>query len=790
MWNLATLDRTTLKWLVFVLTLTVCAAAGATVYYVDAVNGNDGSAGTSQSSPWKTLNKVSNFSLKPGDSVLFKRGCAWRETLVIPTSGTASARITFGAYGTGDKPLIIGSDPVTGWISQGANIWQAALSANPGSVWLESGGVASWGTPRDALSALAAQGDWTWSSGNLYLYSTTNPATAYSSVEAASRDYGILGWWGRNSDYITIQDFEVKFTKHYLVSISFAGNLTSPSNDYWIVERVTAHHDGVSKANDGVGLNVHGVGHLIRNNTVYETIDNGIYVGVGGNTVVEYNTSYNNHHHEIDVKSQVGYPCDNNIVRYNLCYESGMAGNVYGFLWPSGYTNQCNGIYVGAATGTKVYYNVVYGLSDKGIQIGGAGNTTEGIAINTEVYNNVVTNCAFANYYLDCVDNKVILKNNVGVNPGGNSIVLRVVDVRNKTIDDNCWRVTSGTFAAIGSSYTTYSNWTTYKSATGFDAHSKNTDPVFLNAANKDFHLQPTSPCKDAGADVGLTKDFDGTAVPQSAGVDLGAFELAQQAPDTTTPVITLLGQPTVTIEVGATYTDAGATATDDRDGDITSRIVKGGSVNTAAVATYTLTYDVSDTAGNAATQVVRTVKVVDTTKPVISLVGSAAMNVEVGTSFTDPGATAQDNYDGNITSRIVVTSNVNPGVVGDYTVTYNVSDAAGNAAAPVTRTVSVRESESQVQSKDTAKPVITLLGSPTVTVEVLTTYTDAGATAMDNVDGDITPRIVKGGNVNTSKLGTYTVTYDVSDAAGNAATQVVRTVTVVDTTKPVITPK
>ncbi|MCB0469258.1 MAG: DUF5011 domain-containing protein, partial [Flavobacteriaceae bacterium] len=57
--------------------------------------------------------------------------------------------------------------------------------------------------------------------------------------------------------------------------------------------------------------------------------------------------------------------------------------------------------------------------------------------------------------------------------------------------------------------------------------------------------------------------------------------------------------------------------------------------------------------------------------------------------------------------------------------------------------------------------------------------YTELGATAVDNVDGDISANIVIGGSVNTSVVGTYQVTYNVSDTAGNAAVQVIRTVEV-----------
>ncbi|WP_299159801.1 reprolysin-like metallopeptidase [uncultured Tenacibaculum sp.] len=79
-----------------------------------------------------------------------------------------------------------------------------------------------------------------------------------------------------------------------------------------------------------------------------------------------------------------------------------------------------------------------------------------------------------------------------------------------------------------------------------------------------------------------------------------------------------------------------------------------------------------------------------DTVAPVLTLLGNSVENINVGGAYTDAGATANDNVDGDITSNIVVTGSVNANTQGTYTLTYNVSDAAGNAATPVTRTVNV----------------------------------------------------------------------------------------------------
>ncbi len=160
--------------------------------------------------------------------------------------------------------------------------------------------------------------------------------------------------------------------------------------------------------------------------------------------------------------------------------------------------------------------------------------------------------------------------------------------------------------------------------------------------------------------------------------------------PDTTPPVITLLGEGTVTIEAGTAYSDAGATASDNIDGDITASIKTASNVNTSIPGTYTVTYNVSDSAGNAAATVTRTVIVVDTTLPVITLIGESNVSVTAGAAYTDAGATASDNIDGDITAAIISTGDINTSLPGTYTVTYDVSDSAGNAAATVTRTVNV----------------------------------------------------------------------------------------------------
>ncbi|MBA6316587.1 DUF5011 domain-containing protein [Cellulophaga baltica] len=263
---------------------------------------------------------------------------------------------------------------------------------------------------------------------------------------------------------------------------------------------------------------------------------------------------------------------------------------------------------------------------------------------------------------------------------------------------------------------------------------------------------------------------------------------IVSAAPDTTAPIITRNGPASISLTVGDTYTDAGATANDDVDGDITSEIDIINLVDPDVAGTYTVTYNVSDAAGNDATEVIRTVIVSDapdTTAPIITRNGPASISLTVGDVYTDAGATANDDVDGDITGDISIINLVDPDVAGTYTVSYNVSDAAGNDATEVIRTVIVSD------APDTTAPIITRNGPASISLTVGDAYTDAGATANDNVDGDITSEIDIINLVDPDVAGTYTVTYNVSDAAGNDATEVIRTVIVSaapDITAPIIT--
>jgi len=238
---------------------------------------------------------------------------------------------------------------------------------------------------------------------------------------------------------------------------------------------------------------------------------------------------------------------------------------------------------------------------------------------------------------------------------------------------------------------------------------------------------------------------------------------------DSIAPVITLNGANPMTVECGTGYSEPGATASDACD-DAGVPVSISGSVPSAK-GSYTMTYTATDKKGNKAT-VTRTVIVSDTKAPVITLNGSNPMNVECGTGYVEPGATASDGCDG--ASIGVTISGTVPSPKGTYTVTYTAIDGAGNKTT-ATRTVKV---------VDTTPPSISLVGFASTTVECGSGYTELGALAIDTCDGAVAVTI--SGSVSSAK-GTYTVTYKATDSSGNVATKT-RTVIVQDTTPPVIT--
>lgn len=271
-----------------------------------------------------------------------------------------------------------------------------------------------------------------------------------------------------------------------------------------------------------------------------------------------------------------------------------------------------------------------------------------------------------------------------------------------------------------------------------------------------------------------------------------GTITIPAAVVDNEAPVITLTGDATINLSEGDSYTEQGATWTDNIDGS-GAATVGGDTVDTATPGIYTVTYNYTDAAGNAATQVTRTVNVANVNDSPTGSVTIDNTTPATGDTLTASNTLADEDGLGEITYQWY--RGASP-ISGATSSTYNVVSADYGAALSVRANYTDQQGTPETVPSaatsavtDGEAPVITLNGSTTVTHAQGTAYNDAGATALDGVDGNLTGDIVTtGASFDTGTVGTYTVRYNVSDAAGNAATEVTRTVNVTDQTIPVIT--
>ena len=189
--------------------------------------------------------------------------------------------------------------------------------------------------------------------------------------------------------------------------------------------------------------------------------------------------------------------------------------------------------------------------------------------------------------------------------------------------------------------------------------------------------------------------------------------------PDTMAPAITVLGDNPLTLAIGATFNDPGATALDDVDGDVD--VTAAGEVNTEVPGSYVIAYTAADAAGNTATAT-RTVNVVDVTAPVISVAGDNPLYLPVGAAFAEPGASAFDAIDGSV--GVLTGGTVDTTTRGTYTLTYTATDAAGNEAT-ATRTVIMRSGAAHL-------------------LETQYGLTGAGAALITDADNDGVPNLME----------------------------------------------
>lgn len=479
--------------LILICTMILISSTGwATTYYISN-SGSDSNNGQSTSTPWKTISKINGRSFSPGDTVLFNRGDLWREQLTIPSSGSSGSYITFGTYGTGADPIISGSDVRSGFSQYSGNIWKCSSSTTSRMVFFQDGTTYHWGDRKTSTSSLVNEYDYYQGGGYLYVYTPSDPESRYTNVLSGVRDNTVLG---NGKDYIIIENLELQCTGKIDVD-GYGGIRLDSSCDNWIIQDNHIHHHGIIGPDSATQIGncvftFGGDNITVRRNEMHDA---------GRHIVCSYPRSGDTASN-IQIYSNKAYNCSHNAL--DIHDGGGTYNGVY-IYWNDVYQENDfpygdNLVYLSqGANNVYVYYNLIHNATGNGVQCSYDGDGPIYIYGNTFYNNNYHVISYVANSH------PWVLRNNIFY--AARNTPVRVTSKTNWSSNYNCFYQTANSnIARIGS--TTYTSWTSYKNATGWDNNSIwAVNPNLTNPGENNFTLSSNSPCIDTGVDLGSTYD-------------------------------------------------------------------------------------------------------------------------------------------------------------------------------------------------------------------------------------------------------------------------------------------
>src|SRR5664280_808769 len=346
--------------------LAISLIVSGTTYYVSSA-GNNASNGLSESTSWHTIAKVNSVSFAAGDIILFNKGDTWHETLTVPTAGTSGAKITFGAYGSGNAPIISGLTTLTGWTSYGGGIYSKAISTQSMPNVLLLDGV---NTPLGRTPNMPSINGWpsNCTTGDSFTSTSMTAASLQTSPSLVGADVVI-----RTSESCNRRRTITSHSSHTIGWASGTGDVPGGGAGYLI-------------ENDISCLNVYGE-WCYRNGTVYmyfgsdnptnhtikvSTLDNLIicqknYITFDGLTLEGANA------HGIDIQNNSYNTIQNCTIHFGGWY--GVYGSACSYLTATKSTidnNNNNGIFF---EGTVTHHTVTYNtITNSGMLLGMAGD--------------------------------------------------------------------------------------------------------------------------------------------------------------------------------------------------------------------------------------------------------------------------------------------------------------------------------------------------------------------------------------------------------------------------------
>jgi hypothetical protein len=225
------------------------AMASETCTYFVSNSGNDNLDGLTEATAWKTIAHVNGMTLRVGETVCFKRGDTWR----LPTdqylslrSGDSTGYITYTAYGTGRKPLFLGSvekNSTSDWTEISPNIWATADNLFYYQGWYYEVGNIIFNNEEsvgknevNGITDLDNQGEFYYDPARrrVLIYSTSNPASFYSDIECAldrGEDIGGMFFIGRQGAYININNLDLRYSGSHGINVQNCHHIIISDND-------------------------------------------------------------------------------------------------------------------------------------------------------------------------------------------------------------------------------------------------------------------------------------------------------------------------------------------------------------------------------------------------------------------------------------------------------------------------------------------------------------------------------------------------------------------------------
>ncbi|MDY6933067.1 MAG: hypothetical protein SVZ03_02440 [Spirochaetota bacterium] len=363
-----------------------------TIYFIDP-EGNDNNDGLSEENAWATITKVNAMSFEPGDTILFKRGKTWKiesyGDRLEPQSGSIDQPISYGAYGSGAKPIItaVGAywsmNNEDSWSYQGNSIWTMTLTKDPIRIFLSNTEFIE----AETIDEVNATNRWFWENNTLSVYSLDNPA---STLEGSYADnYAILLKLKNN---VNIYNLDLR-------------------GGYDAIRIIGSTNIHIDNCNVGLnstvnGISIHGFDPniessycVISNCTIESGFENASY-NYGPATIADGISIFHNTHHCSIYNNTVSNWNHSGIGIENLNTVSPIGvcnyHEVYDNIITAPNTNYCRGIGIenastqdGACSFNKIYRNLIKDTSVSN-QIGHGDNN--------EFYYNVIDTVSFTPY--------------------------------------------------------------------------------------------------------------------------------------------------------------------------------------------------------------------------------------------------------------------------------------------------------------------------------------------------------------------------------------------------------